>query len=232
MKKTVVCGLLRREASGSWFFGERWIGTDREPIAGALEAAVADTLDVPPPELSDNRPPPVQTSFEWPVDEPQIAVDEKESLAHAHRQVWDALDEGTFCPCCQRTARRFPRHLHAEMAAFLVKLVQAYTAEKRWYHLREIIPCAVDSPKVSTDGSYLVCWGLVKRQHGTAGVYRPTPAGEAFVRGRTAVPKIAWVYSGRATHFSKELVTIREALEEQFSLLDMLRDKDGPGGDR
>lgn len=230
--KSVYCGMLRREPNGHWYYGERLIGIDGEPISGALELALVDEAEAPAPALPENRPPPQQLSIDWPVEAPVIAIDEGESLAKAHRQVWSELDRGVWCPCCQRNARRYARRFHAEMAAFLVRLVKAHEAERRWYHLREILPGGQDSPKASTDGSYLTLWGLVKRHADRTGFYQPTPAGNAFVRGRTTVPRIAWVYDGRATHFSKEMVTIRQALEDNFNLLNMLGDREGPGGER
>ncbi len=232
LTKTTYCGLLRREANGHWYYGERLVGIDGEPIPGALELALADTADAPSAEPPAPLKPAVQLSLDWPVEAPVIAIDEGESLAKAHRQVWAELDRGAFCPCCQRTARRYPRKLHAEMAAFLVRLVKAYEKEKRWHHLREVIPGGEEVPKASTDGAYLTAWGLVKRHPDRAGFYRPTPGGTAFVRGRTSVPRIAWIYDGRASHFSNEMVTIRQALTEQFDLLSMLSDREGPGGDR
>ena len=230
--KAAYCGLLRREPNGHWYFGERLIGIDGEPINGALELALADTADAPAADPPANRPTAQQLSLEWPVEAPVIAIDEGESLAQAHRQVFAGLDQGAWCPCCQRTARRYPRRLHAEMAAFLVRLVKAYEGQKRWFHLREVLPGGDEVPKASTDGAYLTAWGLVKRHPDRTGFYRPTPAGVAFVRGRTTVPKIAWVYDGRATHFSQEMTTIRQSLEERFDLLSMLTDRKGPGGDR
>lgn len=226
------CGLLRRESDGRWFFGETLLGIDGEPLPGALEDAMAATSDAPVPDLPPAGPPPQQLSLSWPVEAPVIAVDENESLASAHQQVWAELDKGVFCPCCQRNARRYPRPLHAEMATFLVRLVRAAETTKRWLHLREILPGGSTAPKASTDGSYLVLWGLVKRHPERTGLYRPTPAGVAFVRGRTTVPKIAWVYDGRASHFSQEVVGIRQALEDKLDVLAMLGDRAGPGVSR
>lgn len=231
LQKTNYCGLLRREPNGHWYFGERLIGIDGEPIPGALEIAMADSAEAETAEPPPPGRPAVQLAIDFPIEAPVIAIDEGESLAKAHRQVWQNLDQGAWCACCQRTARRYPRKLHAEMASFLVRLVRAYEKEKRWYHLREVLPGG-DAPKSSTDGAYLTHWGLVKRHPDRTGFYRPTPGGIAFVRGRTSVPRIAWVYDKRATHFSKERITIRQALEEQFDLVGMLSDREGPGGDR
>lgn len=231
--KTVYCGNLRRDPDGRWFMGEVLIGLDNEPIPGALEQAVDDSLRAPQAQPPTSRPHSVQMAFDWPTNAPVIAIDEHETLAKAHRQVWAELDRGAFCPCCQRNARRYPRRLHAEMAAFLVRLVRAWETEgHRWFHLREVLPGGDESPKACTDGAYLVLWGLVKRHPERAGFYQPMPAGIAFVRGRTTVPRTAWVYDNRASHFSNERVGIRQALEDEFDLLAMLSDRQGPGGDR
>lgn len=213
--KTVYCGLLRREPDGWWYFGNDRIGKDGEPFDGVLEDAVLafSAAKAQTPAVCPPRAPPVQMCFDWPVEEQRLPVDEKETLFHAHRQVFAQLDAGTWCPCCQRPAKRQPRTIHGEMLEFLVKLVRAWLVVKRWYTMVELMPETAAAPKHASDASYFVPWGLLKRRAGHRGQYQPEQVGVAFVLGRTTVPKVAHVYDARATHFSKEMVSIREAIE-------------------
>jgi len=226
-KNHLSCGLLRRDTSGRWFYGERQIGVDNELFAGELERAMLEVSGAPEAELATWTSQPMQLSLDWPTETPVVDVDAKMTLKQAHKQVWASLDEGAFCPCCQREARRYARRLHAEMATFLVQL--AKQEPKRYHHLRDILPGGEAAPKISTDGAYLTLWGLVKRHPQRAGLYMITKAGMAFVRGQTTVPQVAWVYSGRATHFSKNKISIRDALDESLDVDAMLRDVQGPG---
>jgi len=220
--KHLSCGLLRRDHSGRWFYGEKVVGMDGEPFPGALEEAMAEVAGAPEAELSDWAPQAVQLSLDWPTAAPTVNVDANMTLATAHGQVWRSLDEGAFCPCCQRNARRYKRPFHSEMATFLVRLSKMDPA--KFHHLREVLPGGDVAPKVSTDGSYLVHWGLVKRHPVRTGCYRVTKAGIAFVRGQTVVPKVAWVYDGRPMHYSEEKVTIRDVLGSAVNVDAMLAD--------
>ena len=69
----------------------------------------------------------------------------------------------------------------------------------------------------------------MKRHPQRTGLYMITKAGIAFVRGQTTVPQVAWVYGGRATHFSKTSISIRDALDSSLDVDAMLRDVQGPG---
>lgn len=230
--KALTCGLLRREPDGCWYYGEIMIGQDQIPNPGALERAIEHYANAPEPLLKEWKPKDSQLSFSWPVSAPIVNVDRDISLQEASRTVFANLDKGAYCPCCQRNARRYARRLHREMAVFLVYLVRAYRAQDKpkWLHLREVLPGGRSTPKASTDGSYLVNWGLVKRHKQTAGLYMPTPAGQAFVLGQIAVPRICWVYDGRPWHFSKETITIRDVLDDRVDVLAMLQDEAGPEG--
>jgi len=99
------------------------------------------------------------------------------------------------------------------MLEFLIKLVRAWLRDKRWYTMVDIMPEVAAAPKHATDASYFVPWGLLRRRHDARGQYQPDPTGVAFVLGRTTIPRVANVYAARATHFSKEMVSIHEAVD-------------------
>ncbi len=227
----VTCGLLRRDEEGRWWYADTQIGHDGQLYDGELARALAQADEAEQPGLEAWKPEPRQLSFQWPVEAPPTVDVGERTLAQAHAELWEQLDQGAFCDCCQRMARRYPRRLHREMARFLGKLVEAWEAmperQKRYVALRDFWP---HGPKASTDGSYLVHWDLVKRHPTRTGLYKPTPAGLSFVAGRIVVPKIAWVYAGRATHYSKETIAFVDALAEPVDVRGMLADRDGPEG--
>lgn len=237
VREVISCGALRREPDGTWWYGDIQIGTDEALDDEAFETAVAPPTPVGSEETVPAKvyaPKDAQLSleWEWPESTNIVNIDESMSLREAHARVWANLDRGVFCPCCQRMARRYARRFHREMAVFLVYLVRAFAAKADWHELRSLIPGGRSSPKASTDGSYLVQWGLVKRHPKHTGIYRPTDAGIAFVHGQTAAPKIAWVYGGRAVSFSRERCYITEVLGDRIDVLEMLRDTEGFGGTR
>lgn len=228
------CGRLLATGDGHWFYGEIQVGKDGHLDADTLLRAITVYAEGAEPQVEAWKPPVHQLSFAWPVAAPGLVnVDAGLTVAQAHAQLWPALDEGAFCPVCQRMARRYARPFHKEMAIFLVYLVRAFLAQgkhKEYIELRGLLPGNRYSPKSSTDGSYLVEWRLIKRKPKEPGWYMPSPAGIAFVRGQTRVPKIAWIYAKQAHHFSQEQISITDALATEIDVMAMLRDIEGYEG--
>lgn len=120
----------------------------------------------------------------------------------------------TTCPCCGRFQKRYNRKLHAEMTSFLQRLVELYKEGREWIHVRHLRPRGA---KASTDGSYLVWWGLVEpqmRDNGTRrdGYYRPTQDGIDFVDGKIKVPSYIQLYNQELVGQSGTFISIDEAV--------------------
>lgn len=227
------CGKLKRTDDGQWFYGEIQIGRDGELFPGALERAMEIHADDPSLDIAAWRPEVRQLQLSWPTAAPDIVnVDRNMTVAEAHARLWANLDKGDFCDVCQRDARRYTRLFHREMATFLLHLVVKYATSKvkRYFDIREVLPNNRMATKASTDGSYLTSWDLVRRHPIKTGFYKPTPKGEAFVRGSISVPKYAAIYDGRPHMYSSETVTITEALGEEIDVLAMMRDTAGLQG--
>jgi hypothetical protein len=110
------------------------------------------------------------------------------TLAQAQQSMLRGAEGGIECECCHGYVKVYKRRIHREMALFLMRLVEAWEKEPRWYHTRDFNPTP---PKSSTDASYLVHWGLVECREGEAGWYRPTEAGIEYAHGRLKVP--SWI---------------------------------------
>ena len=157
------------------------------------------------------------------------------SLAEAIREMREKIEEGTTCPCCGRFVKLYKRKLHAEMAAFLCRLVARWRREQRYYSTRELCPALTKS---ATDGSYLVHWGLLEREPipnrneagGKAGMYRPTDRGIAFVEGRITVASHIHILCGEIVGFSLDNIGAREALGDRFSYDELMGKEDGLDG--
>ena len=141
------------------------------------------------------------------------------TLASARAQFQAALEVGkTTCPCCLRYAKIQTRPFTDRMARFLIRLVRAWTTSPRPYRVREIQERSGE--KGSTDASYLVGWGLIRRD--ARDQYEPTNEGVAFVRGEVSVLSHARTYDRRCRGLTGEPITIADALGEPFDL-DALR---------
>jgi len=141
------------------------------------------------------------------------------TLEEARTKMMSMTDKGASCPCCGRLVKLYRRKLHTEMALFLLKLVRAFKEEPRWYSTRELVP---STTKASTDGSYLVHWGLIEREAhenesgAKAGKYRPTEKGIRFAEGEQYVRSHLHLLCGNVVGFGGDVVTIKECLGSKF----------------
>lgn len=139
-------------------------------------------------------------------------------------------EKGCRCPCCGQHAKMYRRPLNATMARGLVWLVcEAPRDEGGWVQVRQ------DGPKwlLQAGGEFakLAHWGLIEEQPKdpdcrakgrTSGVWRPTSLGRAFVLAGALVPRKVWLYDNAVQGFSAELVSVQEALGEDFDLGEVL----------
>jgi hypothetical protein len=136
--------------------------------------------------------------------------------------------KGASCPCCTQLAKVYERSLGAGQAALLVQWWAKYRRE----------PVKLSAVLHTPGGDYakLRWWGLIedmrdrREDGGSAGVWRITEHGEAFVRGRVTVPRHAKVYDNRFQGFDAGTpqVTVRDVLGEKFDYDELMAT---PGGD-
>lgn len=148
-------------------------------------------------------------------------LDDARADLNARMMAGESLD----CPCCGQLCRVYRRRLHAEMALNLLRLVveHAKRGSGAYLHVREFVRGGAQAGKASTDASYLVHWGLVEREPESRGLYRPTEAGVAFVRGELAVPSHLSIYNNRRVGQSRKLITIRAAFGRSFDYDELMR---------
>ena len=149
---------------------------------------------------------------------------QRSAVEVAQAELFDKLDEGTTCPCCQQYAKRYKRKLNSSMAAALCWM---------WAHARDAwieVPLAAPSWVLKArEYPKLAWWGLIEekpRQEGsrarTSGVWRVTPLGAEFVRGCSDVPRYAFVYNGEVQDFTETTTDIRSALGDKFDYAELM----------
>lgn len=150
-----------------------------------------------------------------------------QTVAAAQKHLRSKAGDGVACPCCGRLAKVYRRKLHGEMAAFLCRLVRASGPRRNWTHIRNVLRGGRTTQKASTDGAFLVHWGLVERKAAapgqpSSGLYRPTPDGVRFANGRLRVPSHVYLFNNVKVALDVETVDVHEALGVDFSYLDLM----------
>lgn len=141
------------------------------------------------------------------------------TLSKAQDTVRQGAIDGVYCPCCGKWCKVYPRKLSAQMAQFLIGLVEIYDRSRSWVHVREVRGASAE--KAATDASYLVHWGLLipkNRAKGekSAGYYKPTQRGVDFVFERTVERRKVYLYNNQPQRWSDETTSIREALGDTW----------------
>ena len=178
---------------------------------------------------------PGQTMLFGPVPEPVVEEWNKEkTLADAKRELFNAMDDGTHCPCCDKYVRRYRRKFNSSMARALIWLSQQHGRLGMMYGIAGE-HCWIDVPKlaprwlVQTNQLPTVrWWGMIERHPATgdakkhSGLWRVTPQGVRFVMGREAVPSTVVTYNGEPVGFEGDKITIREALGTKFDYAELM----------
>ena len=123
------------------------------------------------------------------------------------QEFWIAFHQETpdlSCPCCDRAVNFTPRHLNKEMMQFLDGLAAMDTGE--FVQSRAFLPSGT---KASSDGSYLVHWGMVERKK--PGWYRLTATGRSFLAGQITTVSYGIFVWGDCTRWSSTMITADEA---------------------
>jgi hypothetical protein len=157
------------------------------------------------------------------------SIPDSASLAEARDYVLAQRENGVECPCCGRYVRVYQRKLNSGMALAFSKLCRIHLRDdKRAVHAREVC-----EPTKNRDFSQLRFWDLMEElpksedQHGrTSGYWLPTAKGLAFYYGSIRVPRFRIHVSGEdeTTAWSSELISLREALPDNFDYDGLLLD--------
>ena len=141
------------------------------------------------------------------------------TLDEARINFFKSVEEGITCPVCNRHGKVYRRKLNREMSKFLIKLYRASKGRPyRMLEIRFITPEAGE--KASTEGSYLVHWGLVDKEG--PGLYAITPKGVNFVNVDLTVPSTAVIFNGALWRMEGSRISIIEALESSFDYEELM----------
>lgn len=152
------------------------------------------------------------------------------NVDEARRWVYDRLEDGVHCPCCDQYAKLYPRPLPSATARVMIEIFRRN--EGRWFI---DLPPVLDTMKgTAHQGGYGTLahhWGLLEAMPGErddgsnrVGWWRLSDTGRAFVRGEVTVPKRALIYNNRCIGFRGEPITISDALREPFNYRDLWDD--------
>ena len=147
------------------------------------------------------------------------------TLVQAQDQLKASINDGTYCPCCGKWCKVYPRKLSAQMARFLIRLVRVYARTEDWVHVREVHGRTAE--KAATDASYLKHWGLlVPRPKDpmmkSSGYYKPTQLGVDFVFNRILVRKKGFFWNNTAIDWSDATTDINDALGDGFDYAELM----------
>jgi hypothetical protein len=191
-----VRGALRNAAAGG---KER--GDPRQLALGDTTTASPLTLSLPPHRKA------------WTVGEAQ---DYCEAIA----------EEGAACPCCGQNVKLYRRKLYSTPARQLIMLYHARDNDcDGWLHIGEL------NAIISGGGDLakLRHWRLVEAAdertpvENSAGLWRITDDGVAFVEMRRRVHKYVLLFDGRVIGFAGDEITIRDALGTAFDYAELLQ---------
>jgi len=112
------------------------------------------------------------------------------------------IESSKLCKACGVKTNTYRRYLHKEMLMFLLRL-SSTAPDRSWASSREIL--GRSGPKASSDGSYLVHWGLVERRG--RGEYRITGKGVGFLLGKRKVPTYMLMRNGEVIGWSPEIAS-------------------------
>jgi hypothetical protein len=146
------------------------------------------------------------------------------SVGQAREYVRERRGKGVECPVCGAWCKEYERKLNSQMAHFLVMLVAACPDRDKWISGRDL---GQAGHKASTDGSYLVHWGLLERHEQHSGQFRPTRTGIQFVHEGLRVASHAFIYHNTLMSWGLDSVDVHEALGAEFDLAEVLADTTG-----
>lgn len=135
------------------------------------------------------------------------------------------LKEGADCPVCNQRVQMYRRKINSGMARALIQIYRHAGTE--WTRVQDI----PDAPRGGDYGK-LRFWGLLEprgddaEDGNSAGYWRITDAGEAFVLGRLNVPSHVGTYNNRGYQLNDDEFTnidIRAALGNKFDYDELLR---------
>lgn len=127
------------------------------------------------------------------------------------------------CPCCDRVARIYKRHLHSSVARQLIML---YRQNPDGYvHVSDLIP---DGQAGAGDFTKAKYFGLIYEmphevgKKKKSGYWKLSRKGRRFVEGIEEIPTYAIVYEDNVIGWDNDTVTIKDCLGKKFNYLELM----------
>ena len=158
--------------------------------------------------------------FPRPSTRPEMTMAEAWPVFDAH------FYAGGYCPCCVQRVQLYPRKVYGAVAVFLIWLVRT-CEDGGWASLRDAP--ILQGRRGGGDKDKLKFFGLAEEKPNdtdpkkkSSGFWRPTAKGIQFVRNQITIAKTAWGYNGQCWGYSKEQVTIQEALGAKYDYREVM----------
>ena len=155
------------------------------------------------------------------------------------REAKDYLREnwrkGTKCPCCNQNVKLYPRTLNSSMAYGLIILYRLHIKHadfNKWFKMNEEV-AKLKIPSSNIEYAKTYYWGLIEERGSepgkkrTSGLWRLTARGIKFVRKEIEVNKRVYVYNNKVWEYSKDFVSITDALGNKFNYLELINNYEG-----
>lgn len=138
----------------------------------------------------------------------------------------ERLHDGANCPACGQRVQLYKRKLNSGMARALIQIYNH--AETEWVKVQDI----PDAPK-GGDYAKLRFWGLLESSGdraddgNSAGMWRVTEHGRAFVLNISTVPAYVGTYNNRTYRLPDAdevpLISIKDAIGSKFNYDELIR---------
>lgn len=150
------------------------------------------------------------------------------TLDEAREFIADGMMEpgGVDCPCCSQKVKLYSRHLNSGMARALIAI---YHEEEhgKYFEVCKRLLANQSINAMALEFSKLKFWELIEKSPSekgavTAGNWRITDRGVAFVEGLLEVPRTAFVFNNKLMAYSEDVTDINKALADKFDYEELM----------
>jgi hypothetical protein len=128
------------------------------------------------------------------------------------------INDGGYCPCCDRWGKTYRRGINRTMAGSMVWLAEHAPPGSDWVKPSKVGPrFMIGSNQFTT----MKWWGACERcpadededvKH--SGLWRMTELGMDWVANRVTLPKFVWTYNDEVKRFDEPMVRISDIIED------------------
>lgn len=146
-------------------------------------------------------------------------------VLNTREELFLVLNDGVYCPICDQLCKAHPRTMNANMAIFMVSLVQAFDRTGDWVHYKDCEYSGRDYPFVKDFGLAVMASPEDKTpdQGRVSGFWKPTELGRDFVHKAVSVPKRIFVYNNKVVCVSPDSSNIIVALGSKFDYRELMK---------